>query len=437
MGNTQGLPTISPKLKRIAELAKSDPTIQFTAIFHLIDINLLKEAYAQLRKDAAPGISGQTAHDYAEHLEENLILLHERLKVMRYKAPPVKRQWIDKDDGKKRPLGIPEFEDKIVQKAVVMLLEHIYEHDFYKFSYGFRKGHNQHQAIKEIRENIRRLNIGWIIDADISGFFDNINHEHLRDFIHKRVNDGRVNRLIGKWLNAGVLDGKELFYPETGTPQGGVISPLLANIYLHYVLDEWFEEMIRPRLGGRCFLIRYADDFIIGFEKEEDAHRVMQVLPKRFNRYGLTINSEKTKLIDFKKPPSGKRTSKGAGTFDFLGFTHYWAKSRNGYWIVKRKTAKKKLRRSMKAVWKWCRDNRHISVREQWKFLNSKLRGHYQYYGVRSNYKPLEIYYEYLRKAWKRWLGRRSRDGYISYAKYEKLLDKYPLLLPRIVHYNV
>jgi group II intron reverse transcriptase/maturase len=259
----------------------------------------------------------------------------------------------------------------------------------------------------------------------------------LRDFIHKRVNDGRVNRLIGKWLNAGVLDGKELFYPETGTPQGGVISPLLANIYLHYVLDEWFEEMIRPRLGGRCFLIRYADDFIIGFEKEEDAHRVMEVLPKRFNRYGLTINSEKTKLIDFKKPPSGKRTSKGAGTFDFLGFTHYWAKSRNEYWIVKRKTAKKKLRRSMKAVWKWCRDNRHISVREQWKFLNSKLRGHYQYYGVRSNYKPLEIYYEYLRKAWKRWLGRRSRDGYISYDKYEKLLEKYPLLLPRIVHYNV
>ncbi len=437
MGNTQGLPTISPKLKRIAELAKSDPTFQFTAIFHLIDINLLREAHAHLRKDAVPGVSGQTAQDYAEHLEENLILLHEQLKVMRYKAPPVKRQWIDKDDGKKRPLGIPEFEDKIVQKAAEMILSHIYEHDFYDHSHGFRKGHSQHQAIKEIRGNIRRLNIGWIIDADIKGFFDNINHEHLREFIQARVNDGRIIRLIGKWLNAGVLDGKELSYPDTGTPQGGVISPLLANIYLHYVLDEWFEEMIKPRLTGRCFLIRYADDFIIGFDTEEDASRVMKVLPNRFNRYGLTIHTEKTKLIDFRKPSSGNDTSKGAGTFDFLGFTHYWAKSRNGYWIVKRKTAKKKLNRSMKAIWKWCRNNRHINIKEQWELLNSKLRGHYQYYGVRSNYKSLEVYYEYLMKAWKRWLGRRSQDGYISYAKFEKMLEKYPLLLPQIVHFDV
>jgi len=437
MGNTQGLPTISPKLKRIAELAKSDPTIEFTAIFHLIDVNLLREAHAHLRKDAAPGVSGQTAQDYAEHLEDNLIHLHERLKVMRYKAPPVRRQWIDKDDGKKRPLGIPEFEDKIVQKAAEMILTHIYEHDFYDHSHGFRKGHSQHQAVKEIRENIRRQNIGWIIDADIKGFFDNINHEHLREFIRKRVNDGRIIRLIGKWLNAGVLDGKELSYPEAGTPQGGVISPLLANIYLHYVLDEWFEEMIRPRLTGRCFLIRYADDFIIGFDTEEDAHRVMKVLPNRFNRYGLTIHTEKTKLIDFRKPSSGNDTSKGAGTFDFLGFTHYWARSRNGYWIVKRKTAKKKLNRSMKAIWKWCRNNRHMNIKEQWELLNSKLRGHYQYYGVRSNYKSLEAYYEYLMKAWKRWLGRRSRDGYISYAKFERMLEKYPLLLPQIVHYDV
>ena len=437
MGNTQGLPTISPKLKRIAELAKSDPSMQFTAIFHLIDVNFLREAYTQLRKDAAPGVSGQTAQNYAECLEENLIYLHKRLKEMHYKAPPVKRQWIEKEDGKKRPLGMPEFEDKIVQKAVVTLLEQIYDLDFYDFSHGFRKGHSQHLAIKEIRENSRRLNIGWIIDADISGFFDNIRHEQLLEFIRKRVNDGRVIRLIGKWLNAGVLDGKELSYPDKGTPQGGVISPLLANIYLHNVLDEWFEGVVKSRLNGRCFLIRYADDFIIGFENEIDAHRVMKVLPKRFNRYGLTIHTEKTKLIDFNKPSSNYSTSKGAGTFDFLGFTHYWAKSRKGYWIIKRKTAKKKLRRSMKAIWVWCRNNRHINIMIQWKLLNLKLRGHYQYYGIRCNFKSLEIFYFYLKKAWKRWLGTRSSKSYISYAKFELLLKKYPLVLPRVVHYNV
>jgi RNA-directed DNA polymerase len=437
MGNTQGLPTISSKLKRIADLAKENPTMQFTAIFHLMDIAHLRESFRQLRKDAAPGISGQTAEDYAENLEENLTDLHRRIKAMQYKAPPVKRQWIDKDDGKKRGLGIPEIEDKIVQKAMAMLLDPIYEQDFYECSYGFRKGRNQHQALKELRGNISRKNTGWIIDADISGFFDNINHEHMRDFIRQRVNDGRVIRLIGKWLNAGVLEGKELTYPESGTPQGGVISPLLANMFLHYVLDEWFEETIKLRLKGKSFLVRYADDFIIGFESEDDALRVMKVLPKRFNRYGLTIHPVKTKLVDFRRPNSKKDVSKGAGTIDFLGFTHYWAKTRKGNWIVKRKTAKKKLNRSMKAVWTWCRDNRHITIREQWNHLNSKLRGHYQYYGVRSNYKSLEVYYEYLLKAWKQWLGRRSRDGFISYAKLNKMLEKYPLVLPRIVHYNV
>jgi len=241
MGKALNLPTISPKLERIAELAKADSELQFTSLAHMLNVEMLREAFHKLRKDAASGVSGRTAQEYAEQLEENLVDLHERLRNKRYKAPPVKRVWIDKGKGKKRPLGLPEIEDKIVQKAVTILLAPIYENDFYEFSHGFRTGHSQHLAIKEVRQQIYAQNVNWIIDADISGFFDNIDHKILREFIQKRVKDGGIIRLIGKWLKAGVVENKELSYPKKGTPQGGVISPLLANIFLHYVLDEWFE----------------------------------------------------------------------------------------------------------------------------------------------------------------------------------------------------
>ena len=434
MGKAQNLPTVSPKLERIAELAKADSERQFTSIAHLLKVELLREAFRLLRKDAASGDSGKTAYEYAENLEENLEDLHDRLRNRRYKAPPVKRVWIDKGKGKKRPLGIPEIEDKIVQKAATILLEPIYENVFYDFSHGFRPDHSQHLAIKEVREQINANNVSWIIDADIEGFFDNIDHKILREFIQRRVKDGGIIRLIGKWLKACVIEKKELTYPKKGTPQGGVISPLLANIFLHYVLDEWFEELIRPRLKGRCFISRYADDFIIGFELEEDAQRVMKVLPKRFNSYGLTIQPEKTNLVNFKNPSSERDSTKGAGTFDYLGFTHYWGKSRKGYWVVKRKTSRKKLRLKITEIWKWCKHNRHIRVREQQQMLNSKLIGHYQYYGIRGNYMGLEVYYKATLDAWKRWLGRRSRTGYISYEHFCKLLGHYPLSKPRIVH---
>jgi len=434
MGKTQNLPTISPKLKRIAELAKSDSKLQFISIAHLLNVALLRESFRRLRKDAASGVSGTTANDYAKNLEENLIDLHNRLRTQRYKAPPVKRVWIEKDDGKERPLGIPEIEDKIVQKAVTILLEPIYGNDFYPFSHGFITGHSQHLAIKEVREQLYANQINWIIDADIEGFFNNIDHKILREFIQRRIKDGGILRLIGKWLKAGVMENRKLSYPKKGTPQGGVISPLLANIFLHYVLDEWFVEMILPRLKGRVFISRFADDFIIGFELEEDAHRVMEVLPKRFNRFGLTIHPKKTRLVDFRKPSYKITATKGAGTFDFLGFTHYWGKSRKGYWIIKRKTSAKKLRQKITSIWEWCKHNRHITVKEQHAMLNLKLTGHYQYYGVRSNYRSLQLYYEAVRKAWKRWLGRRSRDGFISYEKFNKFLVHYPLAKPRIVH---
>ncbi len=434
MGKALNLPTISPKLERIAELAKADSELQFTSIAHLLKVELLREAFRLLRKDAASGVSGKTAYDYADNLADNLENLHDRLRNQRYRATPVKRVWIDKGKGEKRPLGIPEIEDKIVEKAVTILLAPIYENDFYDFSHGFRSGHSQHLAIKEVRQQIITQNVSWIIDADIEGFFDKIDHKILREFLQKRIKDGGIIRLIGKWLKAGVMENKELSYSKKGTPQGGVISPLLANIYLHYVLDEWFEEMIRPRLKGRCFINRYADDFIIGFELETDAKRVMAVLPKRFKRFGLTIHPEKTKLVKFQNPSSTKEATKGAGTFDYLGFTHYWAKSRKGNWIVKRKTSGKKLKQKMTAIWDWCKHNRHISVKEQHQMLNSKLIGHYQYYGIRGNYKLLEVYYEAVEKAWKRWLGRRSRSGYITFENYRKFLVHYPLAKPRIVH---
>ena len=435
MGDTPGSPTVSMKLRRIAKQAQHYPEMVFNNVFHLIDREFLLEAYRQTRKNSAPGVDKVTAEQYAENLDENLRDLHERLRDNRYVAPPVERVWIDKEDGKKRPIGKPCFEDKIVQRAVVMILEAIFEHDFHAFSHGFRKGHSQHRALHALREMCRKLNITWIVDADVSGFFDNLDWGHLREFIQQRVKDGGILRLIGKWLHAGVLEAGELRHPDKGTPQGGVISPMLANVFLHHVLDDWFVKDVQPRMKGRCFLIRFADDFIIGCELEADARRVMEVLPKRFDRFSLTIHPEKTVLIAFQRPPSRESSAPGKGTFDFLGFTHYWAKTRRGYWVIKRKTVRKRLRRFMKAIWIWCRENRHKPLQEQYRTLGSKLRGYYQYYGIRGNFKMLEAVFEYTERAWRYWLSRRSHKGHINWQKFvASVRDKLPLPKPKIIH---
>jgi group II intron reverse transcriptase/maturase len=366
----------------------------------------------------------------------------------------VERTWLLKEDGSQRPIGKPCFEDKIVQRAVSMLLEEVYEQDFYDFSYGFRRGRSPHQALHELREQCRTRNVHWILDADVSGFFDNIDRKLLQEFLRRRVNDGGIRRLIGKWLNAGVLDDGELSYSETGTPQGGVISPLLANIFLHYVLDEWFVREVQPRMRGRVFLIRFADDFVIGCEWEEDARRLMQVLPKRFAKHGLTIHPEKTKLIEFGKPrnqaaprvhveqhrtnPPGSKlgggSKRGNGTFDFLGFTHYWARSRTGNWVIKRHTCKKRIKRTVKAYWWWCRSHRHRPIAEQHKTLCQKLRGFYQYAGVRCNYGPMASVLDKVKRAWRYWLSRRSHKSAIPWDKFAELLELHPLPTPRIIH---
>jgi RNA-directed DNA polymerase len=435
MGDTQKSQTISTKLHQIAEQAKEHPERVFISLAHLMDVDFLHEAYLRTRKDGASGVDGVTAKGYSCELEVNLTDLHKKMREQRYQAQPVKRCWIAKEDGSRRPLGMPVFEDKIAQRAVNMLMSAVYEQDFYDFSYGFREGRSAHQAIGKLREQCYRENIHWIIDADVTKFFDNLDHGILRELIKKRINDGGILKLIGKWLNAGVLEGEELSYAEKGTPQGGVISPLLANIFLHYVLDEWYVKEIKPRLKGRSFLIRFADDFIIGCELEEDARRIMAVLPKRFGRFKLTIHPEKSKLIDFRSPQWRRRTPTSQHTFDFLGFTHYFGKSQNGNWVIKRKTASKRIRRTLKSIWQWCHENRHWSVPEQHRILSSKLRGHYNYYGIRGNFKMLEVVFEGVESYWKRWLGRRSRDDRLTWEEYRShILSIFPLPTPKIVH---
>jgi RNA-directed DNA polymerase len=434
MGDTSRSPTVSTKLQRIAEQAKDYPDTVFTTLAHPIDVDLLWIAFERTRKDAAAGVDGVTAQEYAANLADNLRDLHARLKSGQYQAVPVKRVWLDKEDGRKRPIGIPVLEDKIVQRAVVMLLEAVYEQDFYDFSHAFRAGHSPHQALHELRERCMELNINWIVEADISGFFDSIEHALLLEVIRQRVNDGGILRLIGKWLNAGVLEGETLTYSEQGTPQGGVISPMLANIFLHHVLDEWCVKEVQPRMKGRVVLVRFADDFVIGCELESDARRIMEVLPKRCARFQLTIHPDKTALIPFQRPKANEAQAARRGTFDFLGFTHYWAKSRRGYWVIKRKTARKRLRRFVKGVWQWCRQNRHLPLKEQFKQLSLKLRGHFQYYGIRGNYAMLERVYYWVECAWRYWLNRRGNKQPLKEDKYSRLKQKYPLPRPAIIH---
>ena len=426
--------SVYTKQQRIAELAKQMPDAGFTSLAYHIDLEWLKEAYGRTRKDGATGVDDMTAAQYETDLENNLSSLLERFKSGNYFAPPVKRVYIPKEVGGEpiRPIGIPTLEDKILQRAVVMLLAPLYEHDFLDCSYGFRPGRNAHQALEALWQAIMGMgSVCWVLEVDIKSYFDTVKHGYLRDFYKKRVRDGVVNRVLGKWLKAGVMEDGTLRYPQEGTPQGGVISPLLANIYLHEVLDDWFEQEVRPRLRGRAELIRFADDFVIVFSNEGDAHRVCEVLTKRFERFGLTIHDTKTRLVDFLHP--GRRDKKPE-VFNFLGFTHYWGKSRKKKWVVKRKTAKKKLKQAVRRVYEWCKRNRHKSVEEQWRTLSRKLHGHYGYYGITFNIRGVISFYEEAKRSWRKWLNRRSRDKDMPWERFNRLLKRYPLPTPRIVH---
>lgn len=433
MGDTSRSQTVSTKLHQIAKQAMDYPDTVFTTLAHHMDMDFLHEAHRRVNKGASPGIDGVTSAEYGENLEENLKHLHERLRKGRYKAPPVQRVWIEKANGKMRPIGKPAYEDKIVQRAVEMLLSAIYETVFYDFSHGFRKGRSQHRAIHELREKCFDIQVSRIISADITGLFDNIDHKHLLAMIKQKVNDGSVVSLIGKWLKAGVMEQGSISYPKSGTPQGGSISPILSNIFLHHVLDEWFASQVKPRLKGKSFIIRWADDFIIGCQNAKDADRLMQALPKRFARFGLSIHPEKTVDIDFKRPPYDSRKSK-TGTFGFLGFIFYWAKSRHGNWVIKKKTSKKSLAGFMKNVWQWCKAKRHRPLKEQQDMLSSKLTGFYQYFGVIGNYEAINAAFRQVERTWRYWLSRRSQKGYINGPKFNKIRAVYPLPQPKVVH---
>jgi RNA-directed DNA polymerase len=419
--------TVSTKLARIAQLARQMPQAALTSLSHHIDIEWLREACRRTRRDGAAGVDGQTWSDYERELERNLQSLLQRAKSGTYRAPPVRRVHIPKGNGTEtRPLGIPTLEDKILQRAVLMVLEAVYEQDFLPCSFGFRPQRSAHAALADLRSALMTRNGGWLLEVDIRKFFDTLDHAHLRRILEQRVRDGVLLRLIGKWLNAGVLEGGSLSYPDAGTPQGGVISPLLANVYLHEVLDKWITERVTPRLLGRVHLVRYADDFVLLFDSEVDARRMLAALPKRFAEYGLTLHPDKTRLIEFRRPNKWD-DEKPKVSFDFLGFTHVWGRARTGGWIVMQLTATSRLSRSLRRIAQWCRGHRHDAIRDQHRVLCRKLLGHYAYFGLTNNFLRLLRYRDLVRRIWRKWLDRRSRHAMMSWERFQQLEARFPL----------
>jgi group II intron reverse transcriptase/maturase len=438
MGNTEGAlkpANVSTKQRRIAELARTNPKMAFTSLNHHLDEEWLRYAYELTRKDGATGVDGRTAADYEANLEENLRGLLGRIKSGRYYAPPVRAATIPKADGTARTLGIPTFEDKVAQRAIVLLLEPLYEQDFLPCSYGFRPGRSAHQALRDLRSAIMERGLRWLLDVDLRTYFDTIEHGHLRTFLARRVADGVVRTMIDKWLKAGVLDEGQLRRSDVGTPQGGVISPLLANVYLHYVLDEWFAAAVGPRMKRRHVLVRFCDDFVLAFEDFLDGRRVFDVLSKRVGRFGLALHPDKTRLVDFRfRRPNGRHAAAQATTFDFLGFTHVWGKSRRGKNVIYQRTAKARYARALRSVHDWCKKYRHRPVPEQHRRLCRMMLGHYAYYGITGNGRRLRWYAHRVECTWRMWLSRRTRGNPIRWDRFTQLLAKHPLPRPRIVH---
>jgi RNA-directed DNA polymerase len=408
--------------------------MRFTSLNHSLDVDWLREAYRRLRKDSAPGHDGRTVADDGKDLETTLPSLLDRAKSGTYVAPPVRRVHIPKGVGKDtRPIGIPTTEDTLLQRAVAMLLEPIYAQDFLDCAYGCRPGRSAHGALKALWSHCMTGGTQWILEVDISKFFDTLDQAHLRSFLQHRVRDGVITRRIGTWRKAGVLAQGVLHHAETGTPQGGSASPLLSNISLHSVLDLWFAQEVLPRLRGRAFMTRFADDVVMGFEHREDAEKVLQVLPKRLGKYGLTVHPAKTRLVAFGRP--GPTKGNKPGTCDYLGFTHYWGKSHRGKWIVKQKTAHQRLSRGFQQIAQWCRHNRHRPVAEQHKELCQKLQGHFAYYGITGNGPWLKKFKQGVRRIWQKWLHRRSRSSTdMPWDRFMRLLERYRLPPTRVVH---
>lgn len=415
---------------QIAERSRKYKQEALTNLHQFIDEELLQSSYQSLNKNSSPGVDGKYWHNYSLESEFRIPELLVEFKSGKYKAPNIRRVYINKGKTGKRPLGIPTIEDKVLQESVRRVLTPIYEEDFKGFSYGFRRGRSTHQAIDYMFKEVSYKGLHYIIDADIKNYFGSIDHGLLREFLDRRVKDGVIRKMVDKWLKAGILEDKQLSYPKEGTPQGGLVSPLMSNIYLHHVLDEWFSEQIQPRLSGKSFIVRYADDFVLGFEKLSDVDRVMTVIKKRFEKYKLELHPEKTQVIDL-----NSKRGEGKRSFDFLGFTHYLGVSRKGKVILKRETSSKKLSIALDKIQDWVKQNRHKKLQELMPKLNAKLRGHYNYYGIMFNSKGINRYYESVKRILHKWLNRRGGKRVWEWTRYVKLINVWrPMLKPRIYH---
>jgi RNA-directed DNA polymerase len=432
MPNASTLADMSPGLLKVVARAQREPEGRFHALAHLLDGPALKRAYRRQRADAAVGVDGVTKEQYGQHLEATLQDLHARLKEKRYRHQPIRRVHIPKGQGKTRPIGISAVEDKLVQDAIREGLEAIYEQDFLECSYGFRPGRSAHDAVSTLKRHVDRGEVRWIFEADIVSFFDSLDRTELKKMLEVRVAAGSFLRRIGKCLHVGVLDGEAVLEPELGTVQGSVLSPLLGNVYMHYVLDRWFETEVKPRLRGKSTLIRYGDDFIIGFAREEDARRVRAVLEKRLGRFGLALHPEKTRLLPCWRPPTMQQSGQGPATFDFLGFTFYWRRTRTGHGRMGCKTRRASLRRAKQAIDDWCRRHRHQPVEAQHAALSRRVRGHVNCFGVSGNFRSLLRLVEATKRAWYKWLCRRSQRQRLTWERFTALLRQRPLPHPRI-----
>jgi group II intron reverse transcriptase/maturase len=425
-------------LARVNAAAKRAAQTRFTALLHHIDVEALARAFRRQKRRASAGVDGITVTDYEQNLECNLQDLCARVHTGRYRPQPVRRVYIPKADGGQRPLGVPALEDKIVQGAVAELLSAIYEVDFLGFSYGFRPGRSPHQALSALHTALMSQHVNWVLDADIRSFFDSVDHEWLLRMLAHRIADPRVLRLIRQWLEAGILESGEWRETERGTPQGAGISPLLANVFLHYALDLWVHQWRRRQARGRVSIVRYADDFVMGFEKRADAQRMLDDLAKRLAKFGLQLHEAKTRLLEFGRFPALARRQRGLrrpGTFAFLGFTHYCGWTRDGRFVVKHKTQSQRLTRKLKALRQEAVRHMHAPLAAQHRWYASILRGHYGYYGVPNNIRALNAFHQEIRRIWFRSLRRRSQKARrLTWEKFKTLLERFPLPQPHITH---
>ena len=426
---TRSQPGLPSALERVGQAARQDRKKRFTALLHHIyDVGRLQRAYMAIEHDAAAGIDGETWKHYGENLKENLQDLSGRLARGAYRARPVRRAYIEKADGRKRPLGVPVLEDKIVQRSAVEVLSAIYEVDFLGFSYGFRLQRSQHQALDAVAYGIWKKRVNWILDADFQSFFDTLRHDWLVKFLEYRIADRRVIRLIQKWLNAGVLEDGKRIVSEVGTVQGGSVSPLLANIYLHYVLDLWIEQWRGKQANGDVVVVRFADDFVVGFQHRKEAEQFLAELGERIAKFGLKLHPDKTRLIEFGRFATANRQGRGRGkpeTFNFLGFTHYCGTNGNGKFTVVRKTMRARMLKKLKEVNVELRRRRHESIDEQGRYVQALIRGHVQYYGVPFNSRAIGAFRYQVIRLWHKWLSRRSHRAYVDWDRMQRYINRW------------